>query len=302
MNLPTFLIIGAARSGTTSLYEYCKQHPQVFMSPRKETNFLAYEGEPLAGRSADRERWADRAVASLEEYAGLFSGCTSEIALGEASPRYLYRPARAIANIKKHVPEARLIAILRDPVERAYSHYLLRVRVNRERRTSFAAAVEAESRRMEKGRTDDLHYIPYGLYGQQLRLYYDAFPSGQIRVYLYDDLARDAAGVMADLFAFVGVEPAFPVDVSTRHRSASATAVPTHPLWAFVHRRLSSMRETHAWPVRTLRRFVRDKVRQQAGETPPLTPEARAWLLERYRGDILRLQDLIGRDLRAWLQ
>ena len=302
MNLPTFLIIGAARSGTTSLYRYLKQHPQVYMSPRKETNFLAFAGESIARRGPRYRRMVAHAVGSLEAYAEQFAGCTTQTALGEASPKYLYRYSRSIQNVRTYIPQARLIAILRHPVERAYSHYLLTLRGGKEPLNDFAAAVEAEPSRIHEDWEDEFFYVTRGFYYKQLRAYYDAFPPEQIRVYLHEDLTSGAAGLMRDLFAFIGVDPTFPVDVSTHHHSARNAIIPNNPFWVFIWRRLPQSRRYFRWRLYSVWRFIRRSLQKQPGHTPPLTPETRARLIAGHREDILKLQDLIGRDLGGWLK
>jgi hypothetical protein len=300
MSLPTFLIIGAARSGTTSLYEYCRQHPQVLMSPRRETNFMVLAGEPVAG-DAWSQRNRGKSIDSVEKYARLFAGRTTQTALGEASPRYMQHGARAIANIQRYVPEARLIAILRQPAERAYSHYLLRLQVVKERSATFEGAIEAEARRIQQGRADDAHYVPLGFYYQQLRPYFDAFPAGQMRIYLHDDLAADTAGLLRDLFAFIGVDSAHSVDAATRHHSARDTLVPSRGLMASVFQNIPLARPFFRGRWYIVSRLLRQRASGEPSHTPPLTPEMRARLTAIYREDILKLQDLIGRDLGGWL-
>ena len=123
MTMPNFLIIGAMRAGTTSLYHYLKQHPQVYMSPVKEPRFFALEGEkPDPGRPTD-ERLMNHSITDIEAYRALFQAVSKETAIGEASPLYLYSP-KAPERIRHYIPDAKLIAVLRDPVERAYSHFL----------------------------------------------------------------------------------------------------------------------------------------------------------------------------------
>ncbi|HEY1419866.1 MAG TPA: sulfotransferase, partial [Candidatus Dormibacteraeota bacterium] len=131
MTLPNFLIIGAAKSGTDSLYGMLGQHPQIYISPSKEPMFFVAEGlpeVPYRGPS-DREvllRW-DSWVNTLEHYESLFGGATVEKAIGEASTWYLYDEG-APHRIKHHVPDAKLIAVLRNPVERAYSAFTMMLR------------------------------------------------------------------------------------------------------------------------------------------------------------------------------
>src|SRR5881628_1693582 len=122
MMLPNFLIIGAAKSGTTSLYQYLRQHPEVYMSAVKETNWFAYEGQ--------RDSWYS--VRTAEEYERLFDGVTVQRAIGEASPQYM-KSAVAAKRIAARLPGVRLVAILRDPIDRAYSGYLNSLRDAMER-------------------------------------------------------------------------------------------------------------------------------------------------------------------------
>ena len=111
MTLPNFLIIGAPKAGTTSLYSYFREHPAIFMPELKEPRFFGYEGQ------GDRIRFP---VRTLEEYTALFDGVTTETAIGEATPHYLVYPVAA-QRIRDLIPGVRLIASLRDPVDRAYS-------------------------------------------------------------------------------------------------------------------------------------------------------------------------------------
>ena len=123
MKLPNFVVIGAAKAGTTALYWYLQEHPEVFMSPLKETNFFAYgvdpEGRLLYG-DPELHRFP---IKNLDAYADLFAGAGDEKAVGEASPIYLECP-EAAGRIQQLLPEARIICGLRDPVDRAYSDYL----------------------------------------------------------------------------------------------------------------------------------------------------------------------------------
>ena len=136
MTLPNFLIIGAMKSGTTSLYHYLKQHPQIYMSSIKEPNFFALEGSNLDFNGAEGKEQIQRlikreSIINIEEYRALFRRAAHETAIGEASPMYLYSP-EAPYRIRYYVPEAKLITILRNPVERAYSAFLYMTRDGRE--------------------------------------------------------------------------------------------------------------------------------------------------------------------------
>src|SRR5919112_17920 len=178
MTMPNFLIIGAMKSGTTALYYYLEQHPEIYMSPVKEPNFFS---------SQEPANVADT-VTHIGTYQHLFRGASGEKAIGEASHSYLYEPGAA-AEIRRYIPEARLIAILRNPIERAYSHFLHMVRSGTEPLNDFAQALqEEEAVGIHKGRTFQ-DYIGRGLYYDQLKRFFTTFSRDQVRVYLYEDLS-----------------------------------------------------------------------------------------------------------------
>src|SRR5215203_3559900 len=171
MTMPNFLIIGAMKSGTTALYYYLEQHPEIYMSPVKEPNFFSSQGQQNA---------VD-AVTNIGAYQHLFKGASDEKAIGEASHSYLYEPGAATA-IRRYIPEAKLIAILRNPIERAYSHFLHMVRSGTEPLDDFTQALqEKEAVGVHKERTFQ-DYIGRGLYYEQLRRYFGTFPREQVKV------------------------------------------------------------------------------------------------------------------------
>ena len=146
--MPNFIVIGASKAGTTSLYEYLKQHPQIYMSPMKELRFFAIEGEKVDFCGPwDRIEIERYSIKTLEDYKNQFQGVTDEIAIGEASPWYLYSE-KAPKSIKSYIPDAKLIAILRDPVDRAYSHFSMHVMNGREPLADFTQALQEEEERI----------------------------------------------------------------------------------------------------------------------------------------------------------
>ncbi len=288
MTLPNFLIIGAGKSGTTALYRYLNEHPQVYMSPVKEMNFFALEGERLDFRGPRDREVLERSVnvstvTGLECYRGLFVGVSGEKAIGEASPLYLYSP-KAPGLIRRYIPEAKLVAVLRDPVERAYSAFLMMRACGREPITDFSSALREEERRIKGNWEHAWHYKRMSFYYTQLKRYYGTFAPSQIRVYLYKDLDADTLGTLQDLFAFLGVDRTFVPDISVRHNVSGIRkngALPASP--AGLNPRNAGLEE-----------------RDLPGPQPP--PEVRSRLVAEYREDVLNLQDLIRRDLSGWMQ
>lgn len=294
--LPDVLVIGAPRSGTTSLYRYLGQHPQVFMSPVKEARFFAFEGVPPDFQGPADARSINRnTVTTLFGYQALFREQKDEQLAGEASPIYLYYGDRAAPRIQQHVPEVKLVAILRDPVERAYSDFLNTVRLGWEPLHDFREALEAEEHRIQAGWSPFYHYRAKGFYYQQVKRYTERFDASQLRIYRYERLRADADGLMRDLFEFLGIQPVPNLDTGTRHnrsglpRSRALHRLLTHPVAERLFR----------GPARRLREHWRDA--NLTATKPPLDPALRAELTAGYREDILKLQDLLDWDLTAWL-
>jgi hypothetical protein len=301
LQLPNFFIIGAAKAGTTALYDMLAQHPDIYMSPVKEPRFFATVGEPplYPGPAGDFLRrvtvWRPR------DYAMLFTGVASQRAIGEASAIYIRLPLAA-QRIQQTLPQSRLIAILRQPAERAYSNYTFMRQHNLEPETSFEAALAQEEARAQAGWYPGIYYKKNGYYHAQLSVYYALFPHAQIKVVLNEDLRDAPQALLRDLFRFLEVDENFAPEI----RRSNVTLLPknrrlhrlaTHPaqldgralfLPAFVRRAILSA-------------LQRVDSKFNLAPPPPLGPDTRARLTEDYREDILKLQDLIGRDLSHWL-
>jgi hypothetical protein len=289
--LPNFIVIGAAKAGTTSLHWYLAEHPAVFMTPVKDPAFFAY-GVDEHGQLL----WGDLElhvfpIRSLVEYEALFADTGGAPAVGEASTTYLECP-QAAGRIRQRIPAARLLCSIRHPVDRAYSDYLMYLR-RRGRRfdqarelSATAAWARPESRWMQIGR-----------YHEQLRRYYDAFPPEQIRVLLFDDLRQDPRRYMEEVYRFLQVDPSFVPDFATPH---AAGGVPASALLEglFMRGARSSARTWVPKPAADwLRRF-----RARTLRAPPrLPPELRRELMLPFRDDMLRTSELIGRSLQHWL-
>ena len=306
--LPNFLIIGAAKCGTTALYDYLDQHPQIYMSPFKEPKFFALEGEKLDFRGPAAEWGINRAqYTDIEAYRDLFKDASGERARGEASTLYLYSP-KAPGRINHYVPNVKLVAVLRNPVERAYSAYLHMVRDSREPLGDFAQALRVEEARIAENWAPVYHYKHRGFYYAQLKRYFDAFDRDRIRVYLYEDLRSDPAGMVQDIFRFLEVDDSFAPDVSARHNVSGIPKSETLQAVYLLLRRPNALRSVLR-PL--LPAKVRSKVRSRAlssirkrnvARAPRMSPEVRAELTEAYRGDILKLEELLQRDLSGWLR
>jgi hypothetical protein len=289
--LPDFAVIGAARCGTTSLYAYLREHPEIFMSPEKETDFFSLGDLPPSEvpNLASKYRAQTR-----EEYERLFRAAGAARAVGEASPTYLFY-ARSAPRMHALIPDARVICILRDPIERAYSHYTFAHKMGIEHLPDFEAALAAEGERWLRDRSMHFTYARASFYHDGLREFWVRFPRERILVLLFDELAADPAGTMRRVYEFLGVDAGFTPDVSIRH---NRSLLPRTPLVREAFRRPRRLR-------RMLQRNLPPRLVTRLGDLimrppPGLSPATRARLLPRFDEEIRRLESLLERDLAAW--
>ena len=312
--LPNFILAGAGESGTTSLYYYLKQHPQVYMSPVKEPNFFAAddilslpdfkplrEGQlsSLLAEMEGKERsQCPISITTREDYLRLFQNVRDQIAIGEASVMYLWFPSAAPA-IHRTLPRAKLIFVLRDPTERLYTLYLRTLRAG-QRVTFRDWLLQAMQTKPDRRQGMQRHPIPLdcGLYATHLKPFFDMFPREQIRIYLYETYRADARAVLSDIFGFLGVNADHPVDLSRRHNE---TGVPRFATVDRLRQRVFGNASLTEWlpspVIQALRSFYN---RRKAGF--PMEPDDRRMVTDYYRDELLRTQDLIGFDLSKWLR
>ncbi len=297
MTLPNFLIIGAAKSGTTSLHAYLGQHPQIYMSPLKETNFFAFDGHKPNFGGPDGDVFNRDSVYQIEDYLRLFAGRTDEIAVGEASPRYLGAEGAA-ARIRHRIPEARLIAILRDPVDRALSTFAMRKRDGWEPCATLDQAIADEPRRVEQRWGSGIYLRP-GFYARLLQPYFEHFGADRIRVSLYDDLLAAPDRLLEDLFEFLGVDRGLRPVMTQRLNVSGVIKNPVmRMIWTRTHLLQNLVRPVLSKAARQrVSRFFTGLEKERV----PVLPDQRERLIDHYRDDIEKLQDLIGRDLSTWL-
>jgi hypothetical protein len=263
-SLPNFLIVGTPRSGTTALARYLGAHPEVFMAPEKEVRFFL--------RHFDR---------GLDWYRSRFAGATVESAIGEATPSYIYEE-RAMARLHDALPEARLIVLLRNPVDRAYSHFWSRRQRGRETREFEAAIAEELS-----GRADVFPYLGQGRYLAPLRMVTDHFDQRALLVLLFEELKLNPDSVYHQVCSFLGVDTTFRPDNLGQ------------PINQFVKIRSARVRAATKRLPEPLRRVI-GRINVHSSVYPAMSPSVRSMLLDSFRDDNRRLAKWLGRDLSVW--
>jgi len=284
---PDFVIVGAPKCGTTSLFHYLSQHPQVYAPSRKEPHYYCHAfppGFPPMDEAA---------------YYDLFQGASEEQLAFEASTNYLYSAA-ACARMRDELRNARVVITIRNPTDRAYAEYWHYRRHGLEP-LSFEQCIDADGERQEWRR-----YVRRGLYSAHIQRYQEAFGDERVHVLLLDDLQRDARQACADIFAFLSIDTAARVDASGAHGEGGR---PRWPWAAWLHRELIG--DTPPWlraAARVGPRWLRRAVRHTAKEmltsraTPAMEAETRIRLSRAYATEIEQLQMLLSRDLLCWRQ
>ena len=294
--MPTFLVIGAAKSGTTALWTYLRQHPDVFMPAFKEPQFFAFaEGDrPAFGGPGAT---IGRAITNRVAYEALFTDAGGARAVGEASNLYLYVD-EAAGRIAAALPDVRLLAILRQPADRAFSSYQHLKRQGREPAPTFEAALAMEADRIRDGWGFLWRYRDFGNYGRQLRRYLDVLPREQLMVHLYDDLESNPGGTLRRTFEFLGVDPSFIPDLSARPNRGGVPR--TGWRGALLSRRNPLRRLLAPLVPSGARKQARAAADRQALARETIDPATRVRLTREFDEDIAELESLLQRDLSAW--
>lgn len=304
--LPDFLIIGAGKSGTTSLDKYLNQHPEIFIPRVKEPNFYGYEGmteNDFGGDAAEIAHFKG-SVTNFQDYINLFAESRPWQIKGETSNTYMYHPG-APERIRHYNPDMKLIAILRHPAGRLYSRYL---HLAREFRTPTASFNDCLDRNTIWWKRNDL--IKEGFYFKNLSPFYKLFPKENIRVYLYDELNENPEKVLQDIFLFLGVNPDFKPDLSIKFNQSGIiknkflnSIYGQHGLVSRAVKTVFPSSVVNKLRNLSLVQWGMNELRSKNLAKPKMDPVVRHTLThEVYGEDIKNLQQLIGKDLSHWLK
>jgi Sulfotransferase family len=301
MTLPDFLIIGAPKAGTTALHAALSRHPQLFMSAVKEPKFFLTDGPPpTRGGPGDVQTYREH-IWRREDYEALFAGAPAGALRGESTPFYLYDRA-AQRRIRALIPRARLLVILRDPVERAHSNWTHLWSAGLEPVGDFVRACAEEDRRAAAGWAAFWHYTRLGRYGEQLSDLYTVFPASQVFVLRYRALVDDPRRTLDDICAFLGVRTGLVHEVPREN-------VTVHPQRSLTHATVSKLvrgaaaagRHLPGHAAAALTKPLEQFLQGKAGRRQPLTWEQRHALLPCFERDIQLLEEITQSDFGDWL-
>jgi len=311
--LPNFLIVGAPKAGTTSLYHYLDQHPQIFMSPIKEPNYFASEIRPenfsdeLQTQVAKdlqelqeylhgpmREKRFGGLVTQWDDYLRLFQGVKGGKAIGEASVCYLWSKTAA-ANIRLKIPAAKIIMILRNPAEVAFSLYLQSVS-NGLVRGPFRKMLQ-DSQLCNKEEFSLLYpFLELGLYYEQVKRFLELFPRENVLILWYEQYQARQLETLASIFRFLNVDTSFVPDTSQRYLEPK---IPRFTAISHSLKKYGAWQRAGNWTPTVLKPFWRRLVFRRR-DSVVMDNKDKEWLYEYYREDIRELSKLVECDLTAW--
>ncbi len=295
MRKPDFLIAGAPKCGTTSLHAYLQQHPRVFLPDWKEPHFF--------GTDLD---WTDRERISEAAYGALFDPATADQRCGEASVFYLLSE-RAAREIRDCNPAARIIAMLRNPIDMIHSFHSQRV-YNGTEDVDFGVAMEIESERRSGrklpprvGLRQGLYYRELAQYADQLQRYIDTFPREQLHVILFEDFKSNTPESFRNVAEFLGVDPTFSPDFAMQNPNTVARSRFVGDLLGHTPKAVSRIARVVPTSLRLRIRKAMRRANTRSEPRSPMAPELRARLVKEFGDGIRRLEGMLDRDLSAWL-
>jgi len=280
---PNFFIVGAAKCGTTSIWAYLRQHPKIFMCVPKEPTYFSH----IAGA-----RPFDKKTPTWEEYLNLFESKNNEVIFGDASPGYLVDSSSA-KRIKEKSPNAKILIFLRDPVKRAYTHFI-GTSPGVPNKPSFAKQLELESKNLQNQKITFNKVLIWGLYYEQVKRYLDTFGSENVKVMIYEDIfPKNINDAIKEILLFLGL------DGKIHDYDPKVYAeyfVPNEKALKIMRQSFVKNLSSKILP-RTIKESAYVKLRGHKGESPKILDSDKAFLKKFYKNDVLNLERLLKRDL-----
>ena len=287
--LPNFFIVGAPKAGTTSLYFYLEQHPEIFMSPLKETNFFSHDATVKQNLY-----YKERGINNWNNYLALFKEAENKKAIGEASVSYLFYPEVAGA-IKEKFPDGKIIIMLRNPVERALSHYYMDHKLGYVS-DSFDDILFTKSHSPMQSLFYQ-QFIQLGFYFEQVERYITVFGKENVMIIFFEDFKNDTSAEIRKLYRFLAVDENVIIDTNKKHNAFQ------NPRNAIVHTFYKNK-----FLRQTVKRMVPEKQMERVKnifltrKKNMVSEIVLQYLRDLYKPDIQQLSKLVNRDLSSWYE
>ena len=277
-NYPTFFVVGAPRCGTTSMYEYLKKTDGIYMSPVKEPNYFS--------RIIIPDDYIYAPIRDEKKYFALFSNIKNESIVGEASTTYLQDPA-APKLIHEKIPNAKIIMSLRDPVERAFSHYLHFQSTGFEKR-SFDQAIKENLSGTDNSSGKD--YVGAGMYFEQVKRYISIFGEKNAKIILFEDFSKNTKKLVSEIYDFLHIQSELPRDIDIIYNQYSATRT---SISQFIINNTQITKISRKIFPETLRIKVRETILTKKADKPSLSTSDKEFLKKTYELDVYNLQNFL---------
>ena len=297
---PNFFIVGAAKSGTTSMHYYLKQHPEIFMTEQKETNYFVFKGQRVEFKGPGDDEYINKfSITDEKEYFNLFKSVKNEKIIGESSPAYLYYHKTAALNIKHFNPNSKIMIILRNPIERAYSQYSYFKKLGREKK-QFKEAIFDEENRIKNGWEWAWFYLKTGLYYEQVRTFLEIF-NDNVLILILKEFQKKPLKHFKKIFDFLEVDNKF-IPFFSRLQNVSSERE------NFINGVIDSGNDSilkkfgRALFPRKYRLLIKYKINLKNKSKLKMDKEMKEYLKDYYKKDIEQLSHLLNKDLRFWLK
>ncbi len=296
---PDFLIVGAAKAGTTALYHQLGTHPDIFMSPQKEMNFFALENQAIDFKGPGDMNGIHRtSVTNKTEYLSFFMESNNKQIKGEVSPLYLYSKLAA-KNIKKYIPNVKIIVCLRNPIDRAFSAFSHLTRDHRENEKDFLKAFSKNHERIDAEWAEIWHYGSMGLYGHQLERYYSEFDSNQIQILIYEEFVKDPQRTLKTICDFLKIDSTVEFEFEKKYNKSGS------PKFQALHKMMIRPNVVKKFGKYLIPKIFRTRLREDIInfnliDNQSITSEQFQSIYPFFEEDILRTEILINTDLSHW--
>lgn len=295
MTLPNFIIAGTARSGTTSLYYYLKQHPQIGFPDKKEPKFFSSQSLTFPHNGIGDHTVDNAVVSDFDSYLKLFQGLDSFKRVGDASSDSLYYHKFTAPEIRRVLGDVPIIICLRNPADRAVSAYNNMLRDQRET-LDFGSALKAEEDRINNNWDWMWAYKAGGLYAEQVKTFQRTF--SKVKVVLFEELLQDPNQVLCDLFNFLGVDSEVKVDTSFRYGNSGR---PKNKIIGLLTNRESLLAyKIRSYVIKLFPRKVLERMASHSLKKETIIGSIMDELRDYFKEDIIALEKVIDRDLGLW--
>jgi len=289
---PNFFVAGVAKSGTTLMYEYLRQHPEIYMSQLKEPRYFQYANQLIDPQDPvnvnTKTEWGD--------YLSLFQDAGTAKAIGECSD---YFSTGSMALISEKVPDAKFIVILRDPVERAYSHFLFsKLNGYEPSSATFSEAIRVPEVKLQSGWIRHRRYIEIGLYGSHLTKFLNSFDRNRIKLFLFEEFVKDPLKTMQKVYEFLGLSQ-FDNTIVEIQKAKSGRP---RSYWFFnlIKKLAPHMKHLINQRSRNYLRDKQEKILNSLLSKKPMKEDDREHLLSIYSKDYQLLTSLVELDFKHW--